>query len=132
MNLYAKDFWRRANQSLATARAIAASDPDAAASRAYYAAFYAVSALFALESREFSKHSAVESAVHRHLVNAGRWPTNLGADYHDLRALRAMGDYGRLDHVAHDAAEETVEKAQRILEAVQEACPQLGDSHKTP
>lgn len=49
MNLdkYAADLWRRAEEALRTAEADLAVNFDAAASRAYYAAFYAVSALFA-------------------------------------------------------------------------------------
>ena len=130
MNLQVKDFWRRANRSLATARAIAGMDPDAVASRAYYAAFYAVSALFALESRAFTKHSAIEAAVHRDLVKPGRWSIELGHDYHDLRELRGMGDYGCLEHVTIEAAYGAMEKAQSILDAVQRACPELGNLHE--
>jgi hypothetical protein len=69
---YAADLWRRANEALRTAEADLAVSHDAAASRAYYAAFYAVSALFAWEGREFAKHSAVHAAVHRDLVKVGR------------------------------------------------------------
>jgi uncharacterized protein (UPF0332 family) len=61
--------WERARRALATARRDLPADPDAAASRAYYAAFYAVSALFAAEGKSFRKHSAVETAVHRDLVH---------------------------------------------------------------
>ena len=54
---------------------------DSAASRAYYAAFHAVTALFALEGRIFARHSALEAAVHRDLVKAGRWSADLGRDF---------------------------------------------------
>ena len=132
MNLQVTDLWHRAHRSLATARTIAGADPDAAASRAYYAAFYAVSALFALESRDFTKHSAIEAAVHRDLVKTGRWPIELGQDYHDLRELRGMGDYGRLEHVTLQAAQEATKKAQAILDTVQQACPKLGNLLEKP
>ncbi len=55
---YAADLWQRSEEALRTAETDLAVSFDAAASRAYYAAFYAVSALFALEGREFVKHSA--------------------------------------------------------------------------
>ena len=133
MSEYASDLWRRACRALATAsRNIEAADPDAAASRAYYAAFYAVSALFALESRDFAKHSAVEAAVHRELVRTGRWPPELGENYRSLRDLRATGDYGHLDHVTPKAAQDAVDMARRILEAVQQACPELIDLTDKP
>ena len=66
--------WSRAQDALESASVLIGVDPDSAASRAYYAAFYAVSALFALEGRSFNKHTALESAVHRDLVRTGKWP----------------------------------------------------------
>ena len=71
--------------------------PDAAASRAYYAAFYAVSALFALEECDFAKHSQVRAAVHRDLVKSGRWPTERGEDYSFILRLRETADYGAVN-----------------------------------
>lgn len=94
MNREAADFWTRVLQALRTASRTASVDPDAATSRAYYAAFYAVSALFALEEKTFSRHSALEAAVHRDLVKVNRWPTDLGEDYAFLLRLRTVGDYG--------------------------------------
>lgn len=71
MNAEAADLWSRALQALRTAKSNLAIDPDAAASRAYYVAFYAVSALFALQGKTFSKHSALRGALHRDLIKAG-------------------------------------------------------------
>jgi len=125
VNEYVANLWHRASQALDTARRVSAYDPDAAASRAYYAAFHAVSALFALEGREFKKHSALEAAVHRDLVKAGRWPQELGTDYHFLYRLRTIGDYGGAEHVSGDDAQQAIGKAERLLEAVRQACPEL-------
>lgn len=126
MKGYAIDLWERAKRSLATAQAdMAAGDSDAAASRAYYAAFYAVSALFALEGKSFKKHSAVDAAIHRDLVSTGRWPAALGADYRALLDLRYVGDYGGIDHVTAEQGREGIEHARTILEAVKAACPGL-------
>jgi uncharacterized protein (UPF0332 family) len=44
------DYWARAIQALQTAESLVDRDPDASSSRAYYAAFYAVSALLASSS----------------------------------------------------------------------------------
>jgi uncharacterized protein (UPF0332 family) len=93
---------------------------DAAASRAYYAAFHAVAALFALEGRSFTRHSAVEAAVHRDLVRTGRWPAELGKLYTRLVALRQTGDYGGGTHVAADEAADAITVAERILANVDE------------
>ena len=76
MNVAARDYWRRALEALDVAKHDLSISADAAASRAYYAAFYAVSALFALKERSFAKHSGVEAALHRELVHPwgmGSW-----------------------------------------------------------
>ena len=132
MNPEAADFWARALQALRTAAGTASADPDAAASRAYYAAFYAVSALFALEERTFSRHSALEAAVHRDLVKAHRWPTELGEDYAFLLRLRTTGDYGGDLHVAEEEAQAAIQATHRILCAVQTARPELSPKVDDP
>jgi uncharacterized protein (UPF0332 family) len=118
VNAEAADLWGRARRALTTASGLTGEDPDSAASRAYYAAFHAVSALFAIEGRQFAKHSAVEAAVHRDLVKAGRWEADLGADYSALLLLRETGDYGGRLHVSAEDAGEAVRKARRILDVV--------------
>ncbi len=121
MNAHAADLWRRAVEALVTARHDLSVSPDAAASRAYYAAFDAASALFALEDRTFTKHSGVEAAVHRDLVKTGRWAAELGKSYSFLVALRETGDYGGGEHVTREDAEEAIERASLILNAVKVA-----------
>jgi len=98
-------------------------DPDAAASRAYYAAFYAVSALFALQGKTFTKHRAVEAAVHRDLVKPGTWSRDLGGDFSELVRLRRTGDYGGRSHVSLDEAQEAVNKARRIVQTIRDTTP---------
>ena len=118
MNTLAADLWERAKKALAVAKAVSTLDPDSAASRAYYAAFYAVSARFALEGKTFRKHSAVESAVHRDLVKAGIWPAELGQGYSQLSETRSIGDYGELEHVSEASSAEVIQIAESILCAV--------------
>ena len=115
--------WEQAKRALATARLVLTSgDFDAAASRAYYAAFYAVSALFLMEGKFFAKHSGVEAAVHGELVKPGRWPVSTGKDYRDLRNLRSTGDFGFVP-VSQQEASRAVSMAEGILALVHQACP---------
>jgi uncharacterized protein len=118
VNPEAADLWQRAVQALVTARTLALSDPDAAASRAYYAAFYAVSAWFTLSGTSFTRHSAVEAAVHRDLVKAGLFPIDLGKSYSFLHSLRSTADYGGRMHVASEEAAEAVAAAGLIVTKV--------------
>ncbi|MBM4321640.1 MAG: HEPN domain-containing protein, partial [Deltaproteobacteria bacterium] len=100
-------------------------DPDGSASRSYYAAFHAVSALFVLEGSTFRKHTAVEAAVHRDLARTGRWAAELGRDFSSLAELRSTGDYGGALHVAPHDARLAIAAARRILEAVRVIHPDV-------
>lgn len=124
MNPEAEDWWKRALRAFKTAATLIDQDPDASASRAYYAAFYAVSALYALQHRSFRKHAEVEAAVHRDLVKAGKWPVEVGAAFSWLATLRYTGDYGGEAHVKPDEAREAVRKAEQVLQAVRELSPE--------
>ena len=124
MNQETHGLWLRAVRSCKSAAKLAAEDPDSAASRAYYAAFYAVSALFVLQGKTFTQHRAVEAAVHRDLVHAHMWSVELGAAFSWLVRLRRTGDYGGNMHVSLDEAQGAVDKARRILQAVRTTSPE--------
>ncbi|MCK4275905.1 MAG: HEPN domain-containing protein, partial [Phycisphaerae bacterium] len=84
---------------------------DGSASRSYYTAFHALTSLFALEGKTFTKHSALRSAIHRDLVQAGRWEGRLARDFDFLMDLREAADYGGLSHVTPDSASIAADKA---------------------
>ena len=121
---YPRTEWDRAIDALRDAQVLLANGGfDGEASRAYYAAFHAVTALFAMEGRAFSKHSAVEAAVHRDFVKAGRWPGDLGRDFSFCVELRGIGDYGTDVRVDAQQAADAIASARRILVAVRNALP---------
>jgi uncharacterized protein (UPF0332 family) len=130
MTQEAVDLWGRALRALQTARAWAVQDPDAAASRAYYAAYYAVSALFAYRGMTFRRHSAVQAAVHRDLVNVGTWSQETGAAFSWLLSLRQTGDYGGEAHVTIPEAQEAVRAAETVIQAVRVAIPEAMDDNR--
>lgn len=127
MREFAESEWQRAHASLEAARKLTELDPDSSASRAYYAAFHAVTALFALREREFKKHTALRAAVHRDLVKTGEWRKALGADFDFLVELRQVGDYGGISHATPEDASQALACAERLLAAVADSCP-LGSS----
>lgn len=125
MTEFALDTWQRAVQSLKTADLVLSSDPDTSGSCSYYAAFYAVTAWFALMDVYFKRHSGLRAAVHAELVNKGRVGPEFGDDYDSLLDLRTKGDYGASEHVSEKEAAFGLEKAKRILGIVAQNCPQL-------
>ena len=76
------------------------------------------------KARLFTQHRAVEAAVHRDLVHARMWSVELGAAFSWLVRLRRTGDYGGNMHVSPDEAQEAVDKARSILQAVRTTSPE--------
>lgn len=114
-------YLERAEQSIEAARQLyAAGFYDFAASRAYYAAFYAATALLLSEGLEYSKHSAVISSIHQRFVKSGRLSREQGKQLNWLFELRSIGDYGGTAHVSGKQAEEAIAAAQEFVQAIQE------------
>ena len=127
MNPEAADLWRRAIRSLSSARLLAEPDPDRSASTAYYAAFYAVSAILTFEGGTTKSHQQVEAWLHRELIKTGRWSKERGQEYAELTQARRVGDYGGEQHVSVARARQAVEAGERILRAVVAGVPNFAD-----
>ena len=125
MKEFAAAEWQRAERALDSARQIVPGDPDSAASRAYYAAFHALTALFALRGQTFSKHSAIRAAMHRDLVQNGLLAADRGLDYDFLMDLRETGDYGGLMQVTPENAQAAVDKAASFMDTLKHLQPEL-------
>ena len=119
MKEFAKVEWDRACRALASAEQLLQTDPDSAASRAYYAAFHALTAAFAVRGQAFSKHSAIRAALHRDLIRAGLLDADAGQDYDFLIELRETADYGGVTKVPPEAARRALERAKGFLAAIQ-------------
>lgn len=125
MKQFAAIEWHRARRTLTSAEQLISSDSDSAASRAYYAAFHAVTALFASRGQTFTRHAGLRAAIHRDLVRTGQWPPELGKAFDFLMDLREVGDYGGLTQVSQEDARMATAKAGKIIEAVLASCPEL-------
>lgn len=109
----------RAEQSIKAARQLASgSFYDFAASRAYYAAFYAATALLLHEGLEFGKHSGVIASIHQRFVKTGKLDKEQGKALNWLFELRGVGDYGVNAHVSREQFEQAIEAAVKFLEGI--------------
>lgn len=95
---------------------------------AYYAAFHALTAIFALDGQTFVKHSAIRAALHRDLIQTGKLDSDMGLTYDFLMDLRETGDYGGLAQVTAESARSAVEKAKSFVEALSSAYSEVDDS----
>lgn len=109
----------RAEQSIQAARQLASGGYyDFAASRAYYAAFYAATAILLNEGVELSKHSAVIASIHQRFVKTGKLSKEQGKTLNWLFELRSVGDYGGTVHVSRRQAEQAIQAAEEFLSAI--------------
>ena len=123
MKEFIRSQWMKAMRSLAAAEATLDTDPDSAASRAYYAAFHGVTATLSGRGMEFTKHTAVRAALHRDLIQSGALSVDLGRDYDFLLDLRETADYGGVAEASLASATKAIEKARTILAALQPLLP---------
>lgn len=87
-------WWGRARESLdAAQREFAIGSYAFAMNRAYYAMFYAVSALLLEEGHKFKKHSGVRAAFNREIIKTGRMEKRYGNLYNEIFDDRQEGDY---------------------------------------
>ncbi len=111
---------KKAHRSLdAAKRNFDAGDYDFAASRAYYAAFYAVEAVLVTKGLSFSKHSALISAFNRHFVKTGRFPKELGKLLARLFRQRQLGDYAFDLAISEEDAQKDLNAAKAIIETIE-------------
>lgn len=108
-----------AEQSVLAAQELAAKGYyDIAASRAYYAAFYAATAALISEGVESSKHSGVIASIHQRFVKTGNLDKQFGQDLNWLFELRNVGDYGVTVHVSEPEARRAIRAAEGFLRAI--------------
>jgi uncharacterized protein (UPF0332 family) len=116
----------RAEQSIRAAQELTAGGfHDFAASRAYYAAFYAATAALLGQGLDLSKHSGVIAAIHQQFIKTGKLSKDQGKELNWLFELRNVGDYGVTVHVSQPDAARAIQAADSFLQAIKSLMPDL-------
>ncbi|MEO1146103.1 MAG: HEPN domain-containing protein [Cyanobacteria bacterium J06638_22] len=98
--------------------------PNDAASRAYYGAFHAASALLLSEGLAFNSYTSVLRGLSLHFVKTGILEPSYGRDSNWLAEVRQIADYGELKNVATTDAEQAVAIAELFLRKVRQLLEQ--------
>jgi len=93
--------------------------PDAA-SKIYYAMFYAAQALLKSEEVEVVKHSAVEAAFGYHFAKAGRIDPKFHKMLMSARKIREIADYDIDEEIVEPVASLKLEEGRAFLAAIRE------------
>ncbi|HLQ25942.1 MAG TPA: HEPN domain-containing protein [Acidiferrobacterales bacterium] len=114
------DYWlRKAGGALQSAQSEAqAGRLDFAVNRAYYACFYAASAVLLRMGKKFVKHSGLRAAVHQDLVKAGKLDVKWGKAFDRIFENRQSADYVELWEFETDQVEEIVRDAERFVQEI--------------
>ena len=93
-------------------------DTDSAANRAYYAVFYAMLSVTALDGFESSKHSGVISYFNHHYVKTGLFSREISDMITDASKQRERADYKNFYTTPFDTASEQISCAENVIEIV--------------
>ena len=102
---------------------------DFSASRAYYAMFYAVEALLLSREHSFNKHSAVIAAFGKEFVKSGIFDNRFHRFIMGAFDLRNAGDYGSMHAVSAEKAQQTIDEARELYEAIKRYLVDLSSLH---
>ena len=109
-----------ADVSLAAARSLFAEEEDFArfaASRGYYAMFYAAEAVLLSKGLSFSRHSAVIAAFGQHFAREGLFPSELHVNLQSAFRHRNLGDYST-DPFLGETADRILRDATAFVDSV--------------
>lgn len=112
----------KAEETLKTAEVILKEIKDytSANNRAYYAIFYAIRAVLALEEIDFKRHKDVIAYFNQHYINAEIFPKKIGRKIAQAQRIREDSDYDDKYEPSAIKTEEQIETARELIELVQE------------
>ena len=86
--------------------------------RSYYAAFYAVKAVLALDTVDFKRHKDVMGYVNKEYVAKEVFPREIGRKIGTLQRVREKSDYDDFYIASKDKASEQFETAELVIREV--------------
>lgn len=113
-----KGMLAKANGKLAAARReLKSGTPDEAVSRAYYAAYHAISAVLASQGCAFSSHAQTLGGFNARFVRTGLFPKDTTRILHRLFENRQTADYDWTVVVELESARRDVKDAAKLVAA---------------
>lgn len=107
----------KAEETLNTAEMILKEvrDYTSANNRAYYAIFYAIRAVLALEEIDFKKHKDVIAYFNQHYINTEIFPKKIGRRIAQAQKIREDSDYDDRYEPSYEKTQEQLETAQELI-----------------
>ncbi len=110
----------RAKETLKTAKVIFdIKDYKSANNRAYYAIFYAIRAILALERKDFKKHKDVIAYFNQYYINTEIFPKKLGHKISLAQSIREDSDYDDQYIASKEKTQAQIETAEELIDVVE-------------
>lgn len=110
----------RAKETLKTAKVIFdIKDYTSANNRAYYAIFYGIRAVLALEKKDFKKHKDVIAYFNQHYVNTEIFPKKIGHKISVAQSTREDSDYDDKYIASPEKTQTQIETAEEFIDLVE-------------
>lgn len=90
-----------------------------AINRSYYAAFYAIKAVLALEEVDFRRHKDVIGYFNKTYIATEKFPKELGRRTARLQQMRERSDYDDFFIVSQNDTKSQIESAELIIQEVE-------------
>lgn len=112
----------KAKETLETAEMIFNDGKDftSANNRAYYAIFYAIRAVLAIEEIDFKRHKDVLAYFNKEYVNKEIFPKMIGRKISQAQKIREDSDYDDEYEPSFEKTEQQIKTAQELIELVEE------------
>lgn len=112
----------KAKETLETARMIFNDGKDftSANNRAYYAIFYAIRAVLAIEEIDFKRHKDVLAYFNKEYVNKEKFPKMIGRKISQAQRIREDSDYDDDYEPSLEKTEQQINTAQELIDLVEE------------
>ncbi len=88
--------------------------------RSYYAAFYAIKAVLAIEGVDFKRHKDVVAYFNKTYVADGRFSRELGKRLGRIKMMREESDYSDFFTVSREDAEVQIKTAEYTIQLVED------------
>lgn len=118
---FAKYRLAKAKDTMRTAEAIFKDIKDytSANNRAYYAIFYAIRAVLALEQIDFKRHKDVIAYFNKNYINTEIFPKEIGRKISQAQKIREDCDYDDEYVPSYEKTEQQIETARKLINLVE-------------
>jgi len=93
-------------------------DYTSANNRAYYAIFYAIRAVLALEEIDFKKHKDVIAYFNQNYIKTEKFPKKIGRKISQAQKIREDSDYDDKYEPSYEKTQEQIETANELIQLV--------------